>query len=39
MANLLKMQLFDSSHFHQMPGTVTFGTKADNGSLAFFYAK
>jgi hypothetical protein len=39
MANLIKMQLLSSSHFYQMSETVTFGTKPDNGSLAFFNAK
>jgi len=39
MANLMKMQLFSSLHFHQMSGKVTFGTNADYDSLATFVAK
>jgi len=36
MANLKKMTTFLISHFCQMSGTATFGTKPDNDSLAFF---
>jgi len=39
MANLMKMYFLSLFHFHQMPGTVTFGTNTDNDSLATFIAK